>query len=492
MLKKIFSSLFIVSAAMLQAHAAVDVQAGHLSETITDPASVTELVLTGSINAADMKFIATGMPSLKTLDLSGISAIEACSDAFLGNISSHPANKVPNNAFAGLGIESLTLPAFRGLEIGHGAFAGTSVTSVTIPATVASVGDGAFAGCNDLAEVVCASDKLGVNLFANCPGLKTVSFTAPVAVPDGCFYNDSTLVTVTGSVTSVGARAFAECAALKSFPFTASLTSVGREAFKGAGLNEVDLTACTSLQSIGDWAFAMMPDVVEINTGNVSEIGSAIAFKCPNLDVFTTSQSATEIPDFAFAKSSVIDTLGMLHDNIEYIGRYALSGAKKIETISLPVSLEELGDHAMENMTGLANINAQLSVVPAVGEDVWKGVDQSKVDLIVPNEMADAFKNAAQWQNFNVVLTSSSVETVVDATLPELRGRFDGDNLIVQALGVDIEVLSVYDPAGQLLVSVVPSADTVVIDTAGYAARIFLVHATLADGRNAALKLAKR
>ena len=492
MKKQIISSILLSVLVTLGAMAeSLTIEPGTLAQSIQNPSEVTELELAGRANAADFKFMATEMPELVSLDLSGLLAIDAVNDVFFANITRHPAGKIPTNTFAGSKLSSVTLPSFKNLNIGDGAFAGTKLSAVNIPATTTLLGAGAFAGCDELVSVVCGAANIGHGAFADCPKLATVSFTAPVEIPVACFMNDAALKTVSGTVQSVGNRAFIGCSSLESFPFTASLHMIGREAFLGAGLTEINLTE-TAVDSIGEWAFAKMPALKSVKIAPSTGMGRAVAFACPQLAAFAFASDAEELPDFALAKTGVSDTIGLIPEQVRRIGQYAFSGLSGIKSLTLPTTLEYIGDHAMENMTGLEHITAEINNVPELGEDVWAGVDQGSVELRVPNEMFDAFNNADQWQNFSIVKTSSSIDAVVTEELSQLRARFDGDDLIVDIADVEIDRLMLFNPAGQLLIAVEPSDSTVVIDTFGFGTRLFIVNAALSDGRVASLKIAKR
>ena len=487
MKKIIVSSLLACCFATLPAAAETITLAepGTLSEQLTDT-NVKELTVSGPVNALDLVYISE-LPALKSVDLANVE-IKAYEGKMIGTVTRHGANVIPANVFAGAKFTTIALPTTAGLKISSGAFAESGLETIVIPSTVASVGDGAFAGCPELVSADCNVAALGVGVFAQCPKLENVKFGCAVALPANAFYGCGALTSVKGDVTSVGDHAMAYCRSLSSFPF-GNVEAIGAEAFMGAGLSSVALTKC---KTVGEWAFAMMPNLTELSLGNAVELGQAVAFACPKLKNVTTPETVSEVPDFAFSKSAAVDTLGLLPDNIERIGRYALSGLSGIHVITLPASIESLDDHAMENMTSLERIDAEMYYIPEVGEDVWAGIDQSKVELVVPNEMIDEFKAADQWCEFKVInSSSSSADTVVDEILPELQARFDADDLIVRAGGVEIEQLLLYDPAGRLLIAVEPMEDTIVVNTAGFNTRYYIIHASLADGRTAALKLAK-
>ena len=212
MAKYIFS--FLVAAAFgTVSVSALDVEttAGSLSSQVTNPAGVTELKLSGVLNADDFKFIDESMTSLKSLDLGNVT-IAATECNVPGMTNAYPANTIPANAFGGSKIESVVFPTST-FSLGDGAFAGSAIKSLTLPLSVANVGDGCFSGCTALESVTVANGTLGVGVFAGCSSLATISFSLPnTAIPANTFSNCTALSTVSGSanITSIGSRAFAD------------------------------------------------------------------------------------------------------------------------------------------------------------------------------------------------------------------------------------------------------------------------------------------
>lgn len=493
MRRHILSSIIMICCSLLPAAAAsvaVKVEAGELPSKIASPETVTTLTINGYVDASDLAYIAE-LPALETLDMSGTTIVAWEGRLFGSTVTRYAANSIPANMFAGSRIKTVILPKTKELVIGPGAFACSQLASIKIPSSVAKVGDGAFAYCPQMTEVVVEIPQIGKGLFHNCPKLKSVRFLRNMELPVNTFYGCVALEKVEGpGFISVGERALSHCSSLKSFPFNSLTKEIGRESFMKSGLEKVDLSSC-QLDSIGEWAFAMMPRLTTLITGNVVGMGQAIAFACPNLVTFETSESATELPDYALTKSAAVDTTGLLHDGIERIGRYAMSGLSGIHAVYLPQGLKMLDDHAMENMTSLETIYSNLYYIPELGEDVWAGINQADVELVVPNQMTQEYKNAEQWCEFDVVNTSSSVDAVLGEDKPNIRAKFDGDDLIVQAEGVDIDRLTLYNPAGQLLIAVEPMSETIAVNTAGFGTRLFIVHAALSDGRAAAVKISK-
>jgi len=473
---------------------ALDVQttAGTLAERVQSPGEVTELVLSGTINSIDFKYIDESMPALRSLSLKNVT-ISATESTTPGKVNAYPANTIPAFAFGGSKIENIEFPT-SAFSLGDGAFSGSAIKSLNLPANVANVGDGCFSGCPNLKTVSVGGGTFGVGVFAGCPLLESVNFSVPAVLPSNTFSNCTALAKVNGSmnIESIGSRAFADCGSLSELDFGDNLSEIGDEAFVGAGLTSVDLTKCAKLKTIGEWAFARMPRLTTLSMGDKAEMSEGMVFDCPNLKTFNISGATTEIPAYAYAKNASIDSAGIFNDNVTRIGNHSLHGVSGIETLTLPSGVEQIGDGAMQKMTGLKSLTIESATRPELGSDVWAGIDQSKVDLYVPNGQESDYKSADQWQSFNIYAVSGMVDAVDNMAVDNLKGRFVGDELQVSVSGVDIDAISVYDPSGVLLVSGEPVAEFVTIDMSGFQTRVFVVTARLSDGRVAALKIAKR
>ncbi len=471
----------------------VETTAGNLKSLVANPSDVTELALSGTVNAEDFKFIDETMKSLKTLDLSGVSILETeCRIA--GMSGAYPANTVPAYALAGSKIESVVFPSAGVFSLGDGAFAGSSLKTLVLPLNVANVGDGCFSGCANLESVTISNGALGIGAFAGCESLASVTVGLPTALPDNVFSNCTSLTEVAGSrnVTSIGERAFAGCSSLDGFVFGPDVVSIGKEAFICSGVKSVDMSGCVKLAEIGPWAFARMPRLTELLMPDGASISEGMVFGCTALATFRVSSSSTEVPDYAYSKNVSLDGKGIFNEEMTAVGRHSLDGMALVNTITLPKNLESIGDGAMRNMTGLKVINVVSETRPEIGSDVWEGVDQENVNLYVPDGQYGDYKSAEQWCNFNVLGVSASEDGVVDDAVENLKGRFVGDELQVMIGGVEMNRIAVYDVSGLLLVSAEPSTDFVAFDMSGFADRVFVVSAELSDGRVASLKIAKR
>lgn len=466
---------------------------GTLKPLVEDAASQTGLNVNGPVDASDLYFIAREMPGLRTLDLSKAS-IKAYKGDKIGGRTSFPEGMIPQNVFTATRIESLALPEEGTVTVGDGAFAGTPLRTLSVGANVDEIGDGAFASCPYLTEITIASPVIGAGAFADCPALTSVKFTAPARLGTGAFARDAALTSVAGdaTLTEIGDGAFAGCSSLSDFTFGSAVTRVGDRAFSRTGLTSADLSDCSMKPAVGAWAFAENPKLATADFSGAASTGDGIVFDCPALTRFVPS-AADSISAYSYAKDTSLDADGLIADGVRVVGANALRDMSQVESIIIPASVEYIGANAMEGMSGLKEMTTLATEVPELGDDVWRGVPQADVTLHVPANHGSYYEGADQWKNF--IIEDPAVTGITDAAddsaTASLKGRFVGDELQVSISGVEISRLALHDTSGIMLLAVEPMEDFVAIDTSGMSARVFIVSATLTDGRTATLKLAK-
>ena len=454
---------------------------GGLASKVENPSAVSGLAVAGSIDASDLVFIAGEMPALRTLDLTDAHIAAYDGDAIDG-VRHFAANTLPQMSLAGSPATEIRLPA--SLEaIGDGALAGAAITQIELPASVRSVGAGAFAGCKSLRTASLGAAALGAGALAGCEALESVSSDA-ASLPERCFAGCTALTVVDmPSLTSIGDRAFERCTELRSFEFPAALTSIGSRAFAASGLEVADLEGCTGLASVGAGAFAGCGSLrVLVFPEKAIDAGHALAMGSGALE--TALMPEGELPAYALAGDTKADATAALRRASE-AGEYALKGVSEASEVTLPATLEYLGDGAMEGMTGLQHIDASaLKSVPELGEDVWKGVRQSEVALKAADDMADAFLAAGQWQDFKI--STSGTTSAKDEITGQIRAWFTGKTLIVECRGTDaVKSVRIHDTAGhQLAILTLTPDGRAAADTSRWTENIFIVSALDASDNN--------
>ena len=425
---------------------------GSLAALLSDPATQTSLVLSGTIDARDLRFIADEMPALRTLDLSEVSI------AAHGNSAQ---GQIPDGIFADSHLTEIVFPTEGAVSIGEMAFTGSSLSAVTLSSNVVEIGLGAFAGCRQLEKVsVNGLRAVSSHAFADCPTLSSLTMTAVDSIGPSAFAGCVALTAISGEdcLRHIAAKAFAGCRSLTSFRFGPRLLDISDGAFAGSGLTEIDLSASPMLTSVSAWAFS----------------------QCQSLRSVMLPPCLGEVPEALFLGDSDV-TLLSLPASLKTIGDYALSGASALETVELPAELCNIGSLAMNRMTGLTKIDAaSLKSVPELGDEVWDGVACSSVSLIVDPSLTDEFSAADQWRDFDIAPAASS-SSQVTTLMPELSCRFDGRRLLVSS-PVGLQKVRIYSADGRLLAVASDIESEYSYDTSALPPSVLLVEAITADG----------
>ena len=131
-------------------------------------------------------------------------------------------------------------------SIGEEAFAFCeNLTSITIPNSVTSIGEDAFKACKRLMDVTIPGSvtSIGSGAFWACESLKSVNLPGSMTRISFITFADCkslTSITIPDSVTCIGNRAFSGCSSLTSVSIPNSVTCIGQGAFE----------RCESLTSI--------------------------------------------------------------------------------------------------------------------------------------------------------------------------------------------------------------------------------------------------
>lgn len=408
-MRKFLLTLLIVASAIAAKALDVQSQAGMLASMVEDK-TITELTITGEMDARDFQFISEELTELVTLDLSGVRIL-----AYEGTlpdkrfVNGYAADAIPMAAFFGSTVTTLSLPeglkaieqaAFAGCEnltaitipssvevIGDYAFNASGLTSITIPQTCVTVGKGAFARCESMQEAVINASDIGIAAFLGDIALTTV--------------------TIGNSVTAIGDAAFSGCAALSAFIVApeSQLESVGNEAFLETAVESLDLSNASALATIGDWAFAQVGSQAVTLPDAVNSLGQGTFFMAPELTDVNLPTEVTAVPDYFLAGSNKAAADTLLHQAITAVGDYAFYNNDQLTDFVVPASVKQIGSWAMAGTTGLRSVIAHPVTVPALGDSVWAGVNQPEVNLDVTagNDIADLYAAANQWKEFHIL-----------------------------------------------------------------------------------------
>ena len=280
-----------------------------LGQDVFKGSAITELVLTEGLASYGNGF--TGMTTLKKVTIKG------------GTIGEY--------TFSGCtGLEEVVLE--EGVtSIGARAFSGcTSLTRMTIPDSVTYLGTSILQGCTNLTYLQVGGGK---------PELYTDNAYSPFYIGDGAKLE--TLVLGEG-ITSIGNYVFSNYfknnAGQSQYFFTqltrvelpSTLTSLGQDTFKGAGITE--LVLANGLAS-GSGAFAGLTTLKKVTVK-----GGGVAYNafngCTGLEEAILEEGVTSIGDYAFAGCTSLTSF-TIPDSVTTLGKNILGGCVNLTYLKI-------------------------------------------------------------------------------------------------------------------------------------------------------------
>jgi len=284
--------------------------AGTLSSLLTalERTTITDLTVTGNIDARDVKCMRDQITKLAVLDISA-ATIQAYSgiDGTDSNTASYANNALPNYSFY-MTPGKISLKTFK------------------LPNSITSIGFWAFNGCSGLNTITIGNSLSSMNgAFGQCSGV-----TNFVVLPDnprfttinGVIYNKditsiilypqakSGVYDMPSSVTTLEHGAFYNCKGLSgSLTIPSLVTSISANDFYGcSGLTNINIP--NSVNSIASWAFTYCSSLTSLIIPNsVNSIGSSAFRDCTSLTDVRIGSLVTSIGDVAFMNCSKIDKI---------------------------------------------------------------------------------------------------------------------------------------------------------------------------------------
>lgn len=334
--------------------------AGTLTTQFTEQelGSITQLTITGKMDARDFKTIREKMSVIALLDISA-ATIEAYTNS--ADQLRYPENTLPQSN-----------PEWIDSWDDHSLNEKTSLTTVVLPASLTGIGTKALEGCTGLQKMVIPSrvTRIDAGAFYGCTSLTECLLPSSLlTLGMHAFYGCSKLgyIELPPRLLVIDRYTFSECTSLAGAFIPESVTTIGENAF----------SYCSSLFSLN------LPY-------SLKTIGSYAFYKCTGLIFLTIPSSVTAIYSNAFG------------------------GCSKLIDLELPRTLKILEPEAFGYCIHLREIRVYATVplqLPAVSEaepGVFNGIDQSKVILYVPEGSKGLYSAANQWKDFPTITEMDS------------------------------------------------------------------------------------
>ena len=329
-----------------------------LPDTLTDMGgylssfkNVTEITIPGSVKV--FKAILQNMTELKTLtfeegveEIASGSVVSGCKNLTTIHLPSSLQKLSGTDTFSGASaLTDITLP--EGIAITEGSTFSecTSLESIELPASITTIPSHMFAGCSALERVTAKGTITAIDngAFGSVTDWKDqeIADTALTEIPD------------LSQVTSIGDRAFYGCSALETVDLH-SVTTMGYAAFQGckALSGKIDLS---NLEEIPGHAFCYDPNITSVITcSTLSSIGDW-AFIWAGISTISLPETLNSIGTYTFYKASLSGTVA-LPDSLTQLGASAFSGCKEVEAIQIGSGLTDIPPNAFAGCTNLKTI----------------------------------------------------------------------------------------------------------------------------------------
>jgi hypothetical protein len=301
----------------------VNITAGGLTSalTATEKSTITNLTITGTVDARDFKTMRDEMLELAILDIGNVVVAADQSNA---------KNSIPYSAFYDYStskgkksLSTVTLPSTI-TTISSEAFKGCGVSNINFPPSLTNVGDNAFQGCPLSVNIPATLTWIGTNAFLSCGTINVEDANPNYSSLNGVLFNkdQTTLIqcnlgnvnglgyTIPSTVKTIGYYAFAGTENLTYLTMPNSVTAIGGYAFAGCRslrqLNGMGLNIPSSVTSLGSNAFE---DCSSAYSVVIPPSIKNIPYGCFRWCVFssiTISSSVTSISNQAFYMNPVL------------------------------------------------------------------------------------------------------------------------------------------------------------------------------------------
>lgn len=318
---------------------------------------------------------------------------------------------IDESAFQGCTLEqAITFPSSM-KEIGYRAFQSSTVPAITLNEGLETIAQDAFNGCTaTFTGVPSTVTSIGQSAFSGCTGL-TGALVIPAGVTElsrSTFSGTGiTSVTIPGTVSTISQYAIGNCASLTSVTLLsgANQLTIGKRCFYNSD-HITDVTIDRDFTYYNDLEKNSSPfgtAVERVTFGsNVTRVGDRALASCMNLSDVVLPDNITTIgiEAFKWAKPNTL-TLSKNLTTIEDYGFYGMVGSA---SLTLPISLNEVGKQAYYDITNLKGVYVPWIDAPiALAKDTEYektfsyAADQT---LWIPGGTLASYQAADGWKRF--------------------------------------------------------------------------------------------
>lgn len=273
-------------------------------------------------------------------------------------------------------------------------------------------------------------------------------------VSDYMFYNCKQLVNLMlpENTTEIEDYAFADCDRLSVISIPDGVKSFGVQSFR----NDISLLRIpmpSGLISIKDYAFIGCNGISEITIpASVTNIGDGIVKDCQNISKISVAEGNNHfVSEDGVLYTSNFDELLIFPVNYEsnsYIVRdgtktitsYAFLNSKKLNEVTLPSTLTNIGEDAFIGCVNILSLQVKALNPPVCYNDCFEAISKTRCELIVPKGCYSYYWVAPVWSDFNKIKESDINSSIDDILSNEIKVYVENRNIVVTGVPENIQV----------------------------------------------------
>lgn len=398
--------------------------AGTLSNIIQSDKmyKITNLKITGSLNADDIRFIRkmagcyyNGNGSkydghLQYLDLGSLSQI-----SYVHSFEVYDENgyrSTLNDCLFPLAylynLKTVVLPDLY-KDYNFSLMGCRNLTTAKMPDNLEKIGNNTFKDCSSLEDIRISPTvtSIGEYAFSGCSSLTEIQIPANVTyIGKYAFYGCSSLkgINVPTDFVNISASTFENCANLQYFFNYNYIESIGDRAFAGCSKLTRIVNLFIGSPSIGTYVFENCKSLKDVWVPeNMKTLPRGMFKGCSSLSSVTLPQYLLSIDDYAFdGCSSLVDIKLPIYLNS--LGYRALADCSKLTSLDLPSSLQNIGSYAFAGCNAMERIDANMAAPITASQSTFNGVDFSNCYLYVPTGAYQSYWLANGWGSFEHII----------------------------------------------------------------------------------------
>ena len=269
-----------------------------------------------------------------------------------------------------------------GFYLGYNTFSFSYIENVVIEDGITAIADkgenynGVFQNCSELKSITLPDSLtyIGDYAFANLNNLESIVLPSHlVSLGDDAFYacENLTSITLPNGLEHMGAEVFYYCIGLESIIIPDSVTYIGNDAFHSCE-NLTSVTIPASLTRLENGIFQNCPKLEQVVFPQNSALTSVgrNAFNVTALTSITLPDTVEEIGDNAFSGSSSLAQIN-IPSSLRSFGNNAF-GSTKIKEFTIPDGFTEIPASLFSSCSELTTINIPSSVI-RIGDRAFSG-----------------------------------------------------------------------------------------------------------------------